>query len=164
MRLFDTSCYRTGQETDNYIIEVLPVNKTVWINFNVARGFSLTLNSSNLRYKKATGEDQLIDLPDGIYEIKQSFKPNISTVKHYYHLRTTDLSNKIAKEGYKLFSDKCLISRQEYIVNRDKLRDMDEYLKGAKWMVEEEHDRKKGKELYEFVKKLLEQYTNECGC
>jgi hypothetical protein len=31
-------------------------------------------------------------------------------------------------------------------------------------MVEEEGEKVKGIEMYEFAKKLLEQYTNECGC
>lgn len=164
MRLFDTSYYCADEKIENYLIEVLPVNKTTWIVFYVAKNFSLVLNSSNLRYKKASDAEHLIDLPDGIYEIKQSFKPNVHTVSHFYHMRTTELTNKIQIQRTKLLSDQCSISREEYFVNRDKLRDIEEFAIAAKWMVEECNDKEKGKEIYEFSKKLLEQYTNECKC
>lgn len=164
IRLFDTSVYYKDQEINNYIVEVLPVNKSVFLTFNVTKNFSLVLNSSNLGYRKATSNDDLIDLPDGIYEFKQSFAPNIKTVSHFLHLRTTELFNKIQSERVKLVNDTCKISRDDFIQNRDKLRDIEEYLLAAKWMVEECLDKAKGKELYEYSKKLLEEYTNECQC
>lgn len=165
MRLYDTSYYINDSAVlDNYLLEVLPVNKSSWVPFHVAPGFSLVLNSSNLRYRKASEQDELIDLPDGIYEFKQSYKPNIHTLNHFLHLRTVELSNRVQSERANLMGDKCNISREEYIVNRDKLRDVDEYIQAAKWMVEECLDKVKGKELYDWAKKLLELYTNECQC
>ena len=49
MRLYDTSFYYKDQIVENYLIEVLPVNKSIWITFNVDRNFSLVLNSSEVR-------------------------------------------------------------------------------------------------------------------
>jgi len=164
MRVFDTSFYPHNADVDNYLLEVLPVNKSKWITFPVSKKFSLTLNSSSLQYKKVSFDDDLIDLPDGIYEFKQSYSPNIHTICHFYHLRTTELDNKITSEMCKLLSERCGLTRSEYLQNRDKLRDIDEYLKAAKWMVEECLDKEKGKELYDLTKKLLEEYTNECQC
>lgn len=164
MRLFDTSFYYGDQTTENYLIEVLPVNKNQWVTYNVARGFSLVLNSANLGYKKVSSEDGLTAIPDGIYEIKQSFKPNLKTVVQYYHLRIVDLSMDLARERSKLMCDECKLTREEYKENRDRLRDIEEYMYAAKWMIEECGDKAKGKELYEYSKKLLEQYTNECQC
>lgn len=164
MRLYDTSHYHDDEIVDNYLIEILPVNKTTWLTFNVAKYFTLVLNSSNLRYKKATESAHLIELPDGIYEIKQSYKPNTNTVIHFYHFRTTSTINKLQGERNKLYNDKCSLSKSEFLVNRDKLRDIEEYIYAAKWMVEECHDKVKGKELFEYAKKLLERYSNECQC
>lgn len=164
MRLYDTSYYYKDETIENYLIEVLPVNKSVWINFNVSKGFSLVLNSSNLRYKKASEESELIDLPDGIYEIKQSYKPNILTVNHFYHFRVLEVLNSIKREMDDLYKNKCNISRSEFITNRDRLRDYEEYVLAAKWAVEECHDKVRGKEMYDFTKELLEKYTNECQC
>lgn len=164
MRLYDTSYYHSDEVVENYLIEVLPVNKSTWLTYYVAKNFTLVLNSSNLRYKKVTDAANLIELPDGIYEIKQSYKPNTKTVIHFYHFRTTETLNKLQSERNKLYGDKCSISKSEFFVNRDKLRDIEEYINAAKWMVEECHDKVKGKELFEYAKKLLERYTNECQC
>jgi hypothetical protein len=164
MRLFDTSHYYSDESVTNYLIEVLPVNKNYWLVFNVAKGFSLTLNSSNLLYKKVSEEAGLIDLPDGIYEIKQSIKPNIHTVVHYYHMRTTELVGKIQDKMVELLDEECKLSRAEYYENRDKLRNIEEYARSAKWMVEECNNKAKGKEIYEFANKLLEKYSNDCQC
>ena len=85
MRVYDTSHYCDDDALENYLIEVLPVNKSKWITFHIQRNFSLALNSSNLGYKKVSDIADLQDLPDGIYEIKQSYKPNIHTLQRYYH-------------------------------------------------------------------------------
>lgn len=162
-RIFDTSSYCDDEVIDNYLIEVLPPMKDIWIPFHVAKHFSLALNSSNLQYKKVDSLNSLSDLPDGIYEIKQSFRPNIYTVVQFYHFRTTELKGKLAHEWHKL-SHECRISRAEYIQNRDKLREIDEYIMAAKYETENCLDKKRGKEAYEFASNLLKQYTNECQC
>lgn len=164
IRLYDTSFYYKDEPIDNYLIEILPVNKTLWLTFNVTKGFSLVLNSSNLRYKKTNDNEGLIPLPDGIYEIKQSHTPNSQTVSHTYYFRTTVFMNKLESEKNKLFTNVCSLSRNEYNFNRDRLRDLEEYLYAAKWIIEECNDKVKGKDMFEFSKKLLENYTNECKC
>lgn len=164
IRLYDTSFYYNNQAVENYLVEVLPVNKTTWIVFNVDKHFQLVLNSSNLHYKKVDKAEDLLDLPDGIYEIKQSIKPNLKTLNHFYHFRIIEILNRLQKERDTLFNDKCDISKTEFIINRDRLRDIEEYLLAAKWKVEECHDKVKGKEMYEFARKLLEKYSNECQC
>lgn len=164
MRLYDTSHYYNNQLVENYLIEVLPVNKSTWLTFHVSKNFSLVLNASSLQYKKVSKAADLIDLPDGIYEIKQSIKPNILTFNHFYHLRTTELMNTLSKEKDKLFDNICKLSANEYHANREKLRDIEEYIQGAKWKIEECGDKSKGKEMYEFAKTLLNQYSNECRC
>ena len=164
MRLFDTSHYYSDELIENYIIEVLPVSSTSWVLFHVSKNFSLVLNSSNLQYKKASYKSELIDLQDGVYEIKQSYKPNNRTISHFIHLRTVILSNELKSEMCDLLVNKCDLSTDEFISNREKLREIEEYINSAKWMVEECGDKVKGKELYEFAKKLLEDYKGECGC
>lgn len=164
MRVFDTSCLSTDQSVENYLLEVLPVNKNNWLTFKVLKGFSFTFNSSNLKYKVVSNKNNLIDLPDGIYEFKLSYKPNIQTFVHYYHLRVSSLKKDLYREYYNLLNNKCNLSNLDYSNNKSKLRDIEEYLISAKWAVEECGDKVRGKELYEFAKKLLKDYTNECGC
>lgn len=164
MRLFDTSHYYSDEDVTNYLVEILPVNKETWLTFHVQKGFSLALNSSSLRYRKVNDEADLRDLPDGIYEIRQSIKPNTHTAIHYYHMRITEILNKIQGKMVDLLADKCDISRDEFNKNRDKLREIEEYAKASKWMIEECSDKKKGKELYDWATKLLEVYSNDCQC
>jgi len=163
LRVFDTSHW-CDDTIENYLLEVLPVNKSKWVTFHVQKGFSLPMNSSSLGYRKVSDESQLIAIPDGIYEFKQSYKPNIHTVQQYLHLRVVEIRTKIRKEWDKLLSDVCKLSGEEFILQRDKLRDIEEYLLAAKFKVEECHEKKIGKELYEWAVKLLEIYTNECQC
>jgi hypothetical protein len=163
LRVFDTS-YWAGDAIENYLIEVLPVNRSKWVTFHVQKGFSLAMNSSSLGYRRVADDSQLVGIPDGIYEIKQSYKPNIHTLQHYYHLRVAELRKKIRSEWDKLVDNTCKISREEFNTNRDKLRDIEEYLLAAKYKVEECHQKKEGKELYEWAVKQLEIYTNECQC
>lgn len=164
MRLFDTSHFCDNEKIENYLVEVLPVNKSVWVTFHVQRGFSLALNSSNLKYKLAVDSGDLVELPDGIYEFKHSFKPNLYTVQQYFHLRTVTIERKIRSEREKLLRKECALSKEDFQKNRDALREIDEYVMAAKWKVEECHEKKQGLELYKWAEKLLEYYTNECQC
>lgn len=163
LRVFDTSHY-CDEVIENYLLEVLAPRKDTWTPFFVQKNFSLALNSSSLRYSKVSTVEELRELPDGIYEFKQSYKPNIHTLVHYYHLRTVVLQQKVKKQWDNLISDHCKISREEFHVHRDKLREIEEFILAAKFKVEECLDKKKGKELYDWAEKLLEQYTNECQC
>lgn len=163
LRVFDTSHY-CGDDITNYLIEVLPVNKDKWITFHVLKYFSLAMNSSSLGYRKVQDISQLRDLPDGIYEFKQSYKPNIDTLVHFYHLRVVELRHKLKIQWDHLIKDTCKITREEFHIQRDKLREIDEYITAAKYKVEECNEKKEGKELYEWAIKLLEKYSNECQC
>jgi len=164
LRIFDTSHYCKNEDIENYLIEVLPVNKTVWLTFHVQKGFSLVLNSSNLGYNRASSIGELLFLPDGIYEIKQSFNPNTHTANFYYHLRTTEINLKISNERDKLYSNKCNLSNEDFNKNMSELDNIEGYVKAAKFKVEEKLEKNEGIELYKWAEKLLEKYTNECQC
>jgi len=43
MTLFDTSKYCEDEAIENYLVEVLPVNKSTWVTFYVQKGFVLTV-------------------------------------------------------------------------------------------------------------------------
>ncbi len=164
LRLFDTSHYCDEGDLTNYLIEVLPVNKDKWLTFHVQKGFSLSLNSSSLGYRKVDSSEKLRELPDGIYEFMQSYKPNQATLQYYLHLRVIEIRHKLSAQWDNLVRDTCKISRQEFHNQREKLREIDEYIMAAKYMVEECNEKKQGKDLYEWAVKLLERYTNECQC
>lgn len=164
MRLFDTSFYHQDEVTDNYLIEVLPVNKKTWVTFNVKRNFELVLNSSNLRYQVATSTNSLLDLPDGVYEIKQSYKPNTKTVVHFYHLRTTALRLKYVELLCEHLSNECKKTTRVYEEEGLMLINIKEYIDAAIYAVSEQHDKDKGIKFYNQAVELMKNFENDCGC
>lgn len=164
MRLFDTSHYCDGEEIENYLIEVLPVNKSTWVTFNVSKTFSLALNSSSLQYKKVNNQKDLADLPDGIYEIKQSYKPNIQTVVHYYHLRTVEVTLKYMELLCKHFEEECKKDKRSYSEEADKLNSIRDYITAAEYSANDKHDKKAGIKYYNKAVDLINEFENECAC
>ena len=164
MRVVDTSHYCDDTNLENYLIEVLPVNKTKWVTFQVQKNFSLILNSSNLLYKIVSDSANLVDLPDGIYEIKQSYKPNLHTLSHYYHLRTSALNLKYVEVLCKHFSSECKKEQSVYEAENKQLIKVKQYMDAAEYMVSEEHDKQTGIILYNKAVELLKEIENECGC
>lgn len=164
MRLFDTSFYYKDQKIENYLIEILPVNKNNWIPFHVSKDFSLVLNSSNLGYKKVNRTEDLLDLPDGIYEIKQSIKPNSLTINHFYHFRTLELRLKHIELLCKHFDSECVNSGKEYRKNTELLTEILQYIESAEYVTEEKHNKSRGIKYYNRAVDLIKTFENECGC
>ena len=165
MRLFDTSNYCEGVDVDNYIVEVLPVGRSVWIPFYVQKNFSITLNSSNLRYRKVTSDADLLDLPDGIYEIKQSYKPNIQTIVKFYHFREISLTLKYIEKLCQHFSKRCDLTAKQFEDITEQLTLVRHYIDAAKYEVEIYHNKEQGIEYYNTAVALLKKLDeNGCGC
>lgn len=164
LRLFDTSLY-CEESIENYLIEVLPANKSTWVTFLVQKNFSLILNSSSLQYNKVTSTDELIDLPDGIYEIKQSYKPNIHTLSKYYHFRTIALQLKFAEKLCYHFAKTCTLTDRQFEDVTDELTLVRHYMDAAKYEVEIYHNKAQGIEYYNTAVELLKKLDeNGCGC
>lgn len=163
MRLFDTSRYH-GDDLENYLIEVLPVNKSTWVVFLVQKNFSLVLNSSNLQYKKVKNSSELIDLPDGIYEFKQSYKPNLHTLSHYFHLRTTAITLKYVELLCQHFGNECKKDERVYMLESQILIKIKQFIDAAEYMVSEKHEKQCGMNFYNEAVELIKQFENECGC
>lgn len=165
IRVFDTSVYCGDDTIENYLIEVLPAGRANWVTFHVQKNFSLALNSSNLRYKKVGSIDNLIDIPDGIYEIKQSYKPNVHTVVKYYHFRQVTLTLKYIEKLCYHFSKKCDLTGRQFEEVTKELTLARHYIDAAKYEVELYHNKDQGIAYYnkavEILKKLDE---NGCGC
>ncbi len=164
MRIFDTSKYCDDDTITNYLIEILPVNKSRWVTFHVQKEFSLAVNSSSLGYKKVSDVNYLVDLPDGIYEIKQSYKPNIDTLAHYYHLRTAAISLKYIELLCKHFGRECRKEERVYNEETLQLTKIRQYIDAAEYMVSEKHEKECGIRFYNQAAELIKQFENECGC
>lgn len=164
MRLFDTSKYHEDDLIENYLVEVLPVNKSSWVTFHVQKQFSLALNSSNLHYKKVSGAEFLVDIPDGIYEIRQSYKPNIHTLVHFLHLRTVALTLKYVELLCTHFANECKKDEETYNKEALQLTRIKQYIDAAEFEVSEKHQKECGIRYYNQAVDLIKQFEHECGC
>lgn len=164
IRLFDTSSYGEGEKINNYLIEVLPVNKTSWVTFVISEGFSLVLNSSNLRYHRVSSSTDLVELPDGIYEFKQSYKPNVHTVVHFYYLRTVKVTSEYLKLLNKHFSAECRRDKRDFVEDTNKLTKIKQYIDAAEFAVSDMHDKEIGLKYYNYALDLIKKFDNECNC
>jgi hypothetical protein len=164
MRLVDTSKYCEGIDVENYLIEILPVNRKDWVVFHVHKHFNLTVNSSSLGYKKVSNSAQLIELPDGIYEFKQSHKPNSGTVVHFLHMRTAMLNLKYVEMIGNHFANKCTTDPHQYEHDAQKLIKVKQYIEGSEYSVEVQHDKTQGIKFYNQAAALLNEFDKHCGC
>lgn len=164
LTVFDTSEYCDNEEITNYLLEILPVNKSVWLTYQVDKDFKFTFNSSNLQYKKVSDPSCLIDLPDGVYEFKLSYKPNIETVTHYYHLRTIALTLNYVDLLCRHFSEECKLDKKVYEAQNQQLIKIKQYIDAAEYMVSEKHEKECGIRFYNRAAELIKQFENECGC
>jgi len=164
MPVVDQSHYCEDEEIENYLVEVLPVNKSSWLTFYVTKQFHLALNSSSLGYRKVENSQGLLDLPDGIYEFKQSYKPNIQTVAHYYHMRTTAITLKYVELLCKHFQNEC--KKEERVYNEETLQltKIKQYIDAAEYSVSEKHCKEDGIKYYNQAVELIKQFEHECLC
>ena len=159
----DTSEYCHDQELDNYLLEILPVNSSKWITVKVSKKFTTIFNSSSLGYKKVGDMKELIDLQDGIYEFKMSYKPNSTTVVQYYHLRTSALSLKYVDLLSRHLESKCDKDNKTYTEESRYLTRVKQYIDAAEYMVSEKHDKVSGINFYNMAAEMLKNIDNVCG-
>jgi hypothetical protein len=158
LKIKDTSICVT--DIENFLLEILSPNKNTWITYPVVPGFDFIGNSSNLKLTK----NSIANLPDGIYEFKISHKPNFATYQHFYHLRVTTLRNRYEDLLIKFYSEKCDITKKEFSEKRNILLNIYMDLMAAIAMVEKNHDKKKGLELYNKVSEDIKNFSDDCKC
>lgn len=153
LRINDASFYN-DVTVECGLLEVIPPGYTKSVNFNVSKNFSIVLNSSNLKLAKARVFRDLKDLPDGVYSLRYSIKPNDEVWIEYDHMRI----NKVLKDYYQLLCETKLQPYPESKEIRDKLKRLAEirvYIDAAKVEVEECGNRKRGIDLYNYAQELI---------
>lgn len=161
--LKDGSAYNPNLPVENAVIEVTsPGASKTYIN-RIHPGDTVVLNSSLLKIVPAKYATQLVPLPDGIYQIKFSIKPNMRLFVEYALLRNTVQLQRYYNAICGLFSDKCSVTLKEFEEKRRQLIWIKELIDAAKWKVEECGDEDGGLELYSEASRLLDNFNN-CGC
>jgi hypothetical protein len=161
--LKDGSSYNPDITVENAVIEVTsPGSLKTYVN-KINPGDTIILNSSLLKIVPAKYATQLVALPDGIYQLKYSIKPNRTLFVEYALLRNTVQLQRYFNATCGLISKKCSITLKEYEEKRRRLTWIKELIDSAKWTVEECGDEDKGLELYQEANRLLNDF-DKCGC
>lgn len=163
LKLIDASSYNPDITTSNAVLEVTPPGFSCPIAFPVSAGFSITLNSSILQIAPAVTEDQLMNLPDGIYYYKYSVQPNDRLFVEYSALRSCQLSQKFYHAICELFSEREKITRKEFEEKRRNLIWIKELMDAAKYKVDECGEENSGIEMYNEANRLMDR-KNSCYC
>lgn len=162
LRIEDSSWYNKKVDVECPTLEVTTPGTTRAIIFTVKEAFSIVLNSSNLKLKRANVYSDLGPLPDGIYHIKYSIKPNDKLWIEYDWLRIESLVSSLNKKRADLKLQPCALDtvmKQRLEV----LNEVEVFIKAAKGEVEYRHNRIKGLELYNYAKSLLNKF-NQTNC
>lgn len=153
LRINDSSFYN-DVDIECGLLEIIPPGYTKSVNFNVAENFSIVLNSSNLKLAKVRVFRDLKDLPDGVYSIRYSIKPNSEAWVEYDYMRV----NILLHDYYRLL---CAAKLQPYPESREviekikRLSEIRTYIDAAKVEVEECGNRDRGLQLYNYAKELI---------
>ena len=146
-------------EPENLLIEILAPNKSKWITYPIVKNKGFIANSVNLKMSTS-----IQNLPDGIYEIKFSHKPNFATQELFYHFNVKNLRKDYLDKLAELYNERCEITKRQFEENRYKLLMIDIDFLALEYMIEINHEKEKAKELYDKIKEDLKKYGNECGC
>lgn len=161
--LKDTSFYNESIKTENCILEISTPGSYITQIFKVRPDFIKTYNSSSLKILPVKKASQLIPLPDGIYNIKYSVKPNNLVFVEYSLMRNVRILQRYYSAGCDLFTNKCDITKREFEQRREQLTWIKELIDFSKYKVEECGEEQAGLDLYNQAKELLDNYQ-KCSC
>jgi hypothetical protein len=155
LKVVDNSIYNPNIVTENAILEITVPGYNCPVVFNVTPGFTLLLNSSNLEIATAASYAALLPLPEGIYKIKYSIKPNKYLSVEYDYLRNCQQFARYITAVCRFFDKKCTFCEEDIIKYRKDLVWIRELIDAAKFKVEECADPIAGLDLYNEANKLI---------
>lgn len=163
LRLIDSSQYNTGIDIECPRLLVTSPGFSDPVYFNVDPFFNLALNSNNLLLTGASREQDLVELPDGIYIIHYSIAPNDKVWVEYNHMRNSKQLKLYSQKLCSVFNNSDLTPR-ERDHKLDELRKIKSMIEGAKSLVEWCKSPKKGLEVYSYAQKKLESFSTCINC
>lgn len=155
MRLIDNSFYNPSIAVENAIIEITVPGGSCPVAFYTQANFNTVFNSSTLGLLPTTTYNGLVNLPDGVYRIKYSIKPNNLIHEEFDHLRNCQQLQMYYQAVCDLFAQKCDLGKKEFNERLKSLEWIKQLIDAAKSMVEVCDNSVEGLELYDEAKHLL---------
>jgi len=160
LSIADRSVYNPDIPVTDAVIQITPPGFNYPINFYYEPHKILTVNSSVLKISTAKRMSDLLCLPDGVYIIKQQICPHDKMFAEYYYMRTTLLDLEILSKRCRLNSIE--INSKEFKELREKIQDIEFYIKQSKAAAESCGDIKKAGIFYSKAEKLINELDINC--
>jgi hypothetical protein len=161
LKITDTSVYSDKIDIDCETLHITVPGFNKPIEIETVSGFDDVLTACDLNLQNKDCENVLADLPDGVYTIRYSVSPNDKVFVEYMHLRVT----KILDQWY---NQLCQLEMANCEPKEDVKKDLKElqliksFIDAGKSKVEYCHEPTKGMELYNYAKKKLDKFPDEC--
>jgi len=159
LRLVDNSYYNPDFEVENGILEILPPGASCYQYFEVQPYFNTSFNTASLGLLLRSSVSATLPLPDGVYNIKYSVKPNQFLMVEYNLFRNCQLLMKWKVEACKLRAAKHNLTRAQFESYLKELNNIKEDIDASKYMVEEFNDIQRGTDMYNESYESLKRYT-----
>lgn len=157
--IVDTSWYNPLITVETATIEILPPGYVNAVSPFYMVGSLNVYNSNGVGITKASCEEELIDLPDGLWKVKYSICPNEKLFIEKFFLRTDKLRCRYNQAFLSLDLKNDPPDREKV----RKLYEVEFYIKGA-IAASNDQNAKDAHDFYQKADKLLSNYFSHCGC
>lgn len=161
----DSSIYDINFPVTNTILEIKVPGQACFITFNLLAGWcSKTFNCVD--FNLCCGSDQVSILPDGVYELKYSIDPNVSTMIQGSHMRVCQIMSQYIRTIGLFLSNKCNLRKKEIEEIEEDILEIKNYIECSVFAVEDLFDNTSGIELYNEASSKLNKFNdgNFSGC
>lgn len=156
----DTSWYNPDITVETPTIEILPPGYTVAASpFFMIKALNV-YNSNGLGITRASCEEDLVDLPDGLWKIKYSICPNDKLFIEKFFLKTDKIQCKYDQAFLSL--DLANLSTEKEKRKRQDLEEIEIFLQGA-IAAANKKNAKLASDLYKKADNLLNKF-GDCNC
>ena len=157
----DVSQYNPDLPVEDPILAITPPDFATTYAVGYIKNTFIPITSNAFQWTNTPDYIKLMDLPDGLWKIEQSIKPNGKMKKEFKYFRITSLKKQILDCASKLLDNACA----DTISSNNDIKDYFIYLQlldSAKYMVEECCMHNEGKIIYNQVKKEFNQKCKDC--
>lgn len=156
----DVSVYNSDIDTENPFLSIMPPNFTEGFLFEYPIGKTIPINSNIFKWTNTPYYNSLSDLPDGLYQIEQSVKPNELVKKSYIYFRITYLKTKLLEkvsEQFNIQNASCFGCSKDESWYKE-LFEQIQWLELSKFMAETEGKCDEAKLIYNEVLKFYNKF------
>ena len=161
LKITDTSVYSDKIDVDCETLHITVPGFNDPVAIDVIQGFDLVIDACDLYIQTSGCGSTLKDLPDGVYNIRYSVSPNDKVYVEYTHLRITSILEQWYRQLCQLEMAACE-PKEDVKKDLKELQLIKSFIDAAKSKVEYCHDVDAGMELYNYAKKKLDKFPDEC--